>query len=88
MSYLVIIVYFLVYLFIVLNRLENIIRNCNKHSIHFKFVAGDFNPADYITCAISYKKLLQTNYIYDPRFLTETESNLTLLYDYFIDFII
>ena len=41
----------------VLNRLESIIKNCNKHIIHFKFVAGVCNPADFITRSISYKKI-------------------------------
>ena len=40
-----------------LNGLESIIKNCNKHPIHFKFVAGDCNPADFITRSISYKKI-------------------------------
>ena len=71
----------------VLNRLESI-KNCNKHPIHFKFVAGDCNPADFITRSISYKKLIKTNYVHGPKFLTGTETNLTLPCDDFIDFII
>ena len=54
----------------VLNRLENISKICNTHSVEFSFVSGIENPADCVTRPMSHKHLIKTNYVLGPKFLT------------------
>ena len=48
------------------NRIDQIKRLCKIKEITFKFISGVENPADYISRCISYKKLINTNYISGP----------------------
>jgi len=47
----------------VMNRLTDIQRLCEIHSVVFDFVPGAQNPADYVTRRISYKCLIKSNYL-------------------------
>ena len=58
----------------VMNRLNQINKLCEIHPIEFSFVAGLENPADAVTRCLSYKKLLQTNFISGPAFLKNLET--------------
>ena len=58
------------------NRLHNIQRLCNTHSVQFFFLAGKQNPADCVTRCISYNMLMRTNYLSGPETPKDTEGNL------------
>ena len=47
----------------VLNRLENLMKLCETKSIEFNYVAGQQNPADAITRAMSPTMFAKTNYL-------------------------
>lgn len=61
-----------------INRLSRVIKLCEKKPITFKFVSGVENPADFVTRAISSKKLRGSNYLSGPKFLYNKELNETI----------
>ena len=50
----------------IMNRLNQIGKICERHSVTFKFIEGCFNPADVMTKPISHKLLMRSNYISGP----------------------
>lgn len=58
----------------ILNRLNHIYKLCEKHPITFNYIPGIENPADCITRSLSYKQLLQSNYLTGPKFLSKEET--------------
>ena len=52
------------------NRLDTLSQLCKHHSVEFKFVSGDNNPADQLTREVSYKLLMKSNYYCGLKFLT------------------
>ena len=59
----------------VVNRLNEINRLSSLHPIQFKFIEGQQNPADYITRCVSYKQIIQTNYLSGPKMDDDSNSN-------------
>ena len=57
-----------------MNRLQHLVKICEKHPIKFSFVSGIENPSDCITRPISAKQLLKTNYFSGPSFLRDKSS--------------
>ena len=53
-----------------INRLNRIVNLSKIVPITFKFVAGMENPSDFVTREVSEKKLIITNFITGPNFLT------------------
>ena len=47
----------------VMNRLSEIQRLCEIHPVKFMFISGTQNHSDYITRCVSYKVLIETNYL-------------------------
>ena len=58
----------------VMNRLSDIVRNCEIFPMNFSFVSGLENPADFVTRNISYKLLIKSNYLTGPRFIRENDT--------------
>ena len=50
----------------VLNRINHIEKLCEKHPVAFRFIAGKDNPADYVTRCVSYKQLINSNFLSGP----------------------
>lgn len=57
----------------VLNRLNSIVKLCNKLPISFHYVSTDINPADCISRAVSHGQLLKSSYVKGPEFLKTFE---------------
>jgi hypothetical protein len=58
----------------VLNRLIQIQKLCQTHSVQFGFILGIDTPSDCITRCLSYKQLVKTNYISHPELDVVSES--------------
>ena len=56
------------------NRLKNIADNLKGTTVTFRFIEGRENPSDYVTRAISPKRLAKTNYFDGPSFLSSMEA--------------
>ena len=54
---------------LIMNRLKEIEDLCRSHQIKFSYIEGKDNPADHITRCLSYKLLMQSNYLMGPEFL-------------------
>ena len=50
----------------VINRLQSILKMCEKFPVQFSFISGKANPADCVTRCISYKQLLKSNFLSGP----------------------
>ena len=48
------------------NRIHQIEELCNVHTISFKFIAGEANPADQVTRCVSPKTLAKSNFLTGP----------------------
>ena len=59
----------------VVNHIEAIARLCEFNPVKFKFVAGEENPADFITRPLSFKQLNETCYLSGPKFLSCTTND-------------
>ena len=60
----------------VMNRLSFIGKLCETYPIIFRFISGSDNPADHVTRLISYKLLVNSNYLSGPSFLTKSDHSL------------
>ena len=57
----------------VVNRLREIDQLCRDHKVTFNHIAGEQNPADYVTRPCSYRLLMKTCYLQGPSFLKESK---------------
>ena len=59
------------------NRLRSVDEMCRNNPITFRHIAGEVNPADYVTRPCSYKLLSRSNYYTGPKFLVEDLNSLS-----------
>ena len=55
------------------NRITQISKLCEVHSVNYAFINGCSNPADFITRCVSYKQLCHTNYLKGPDLSNRSE---------------